>query len=56
MARGSEQISRKWLEGVTHFTRCGEMIRRLADVGEVRTVFNPKKREVYCMAHRGGRK
>lgn len=56
MARGSEQISRKWLEGVTHFTCCGEKIRRLADVGEVRTMFNPTRREVFCMAHRGRRK
>jgi Zn ribbon nucleic-acid-binding protein len=54
MAAGSEQISKKWIEGAKReCAKCGVKITNLAkQVGEVRTRYGPKKhgsREIICV-------
>jgi hypothetical protein len=51
MAKGSEPISSRWVEGVKRECwRCGAPIRNLQrDVGEVRTRFPGAVREILCM-------
>ena len=51
MAQGSEQISTKWIEGAKReCIRCGVKITNLAkQVGEVRTVYPSRQRQIICM-------
>jgi len=54
MAAGSEQISKKWIEGAGRICcKCGVQITNMAkQVGEVRTRYGSKKhlqREIVCM-------
>lgn len=51
MAAPSEQISEKWVEGAKReCVICGIKITNLAkQVGEVRTVFPSRRREIVCM-------
>jgi hypothetical protein len=46
---GSEQISRKWLEGQTHCAKCGMKFTNLKQVGHLRTVYPGRRREVFCV-------
>ena len=48
MAKGSSQIRRSWLEGVTRCSRCNCPIRSLEQVGHVRTRYPGARREVFC--------
>lgn len=52
MAAGSEQISKKWIEGAKReCVKCGMKITNLAkQVGEVRTTFPGGVREIICMS------
>lgn len=52
MSRGSEQIRRSWLRGVTVFDCCGEPIKRLSDVSETRYEHPSERTRVVCMACR----
>ena len=46
---GSEKISRAWLEGETHCSGCGMKFTNIEkQVGQVRTVYPSRKREVIC--------
>ena len=51
MAKGSEQISTRWIEGAKReCVFCGVKITNLAkQVGVVRTVFPSLRREIICM-------
>lgn len=51
MAQGSEQISKRWIEGAERTcVKCGMKITNLAkQVGVVRTVFPSRRREIVCM-------
>lgn len=51
MAAPSEQISQRWIEGAVRECReCGVKITNLAkQVGEVRTVFPSRRREILCL-------
>lgn len=58
MARGSEQISSRWVKGAKReCARCGADITNLVrDVGETHTRYNPFRRWLVCMACHMGRK
>lgn len=62
MAKGSEQISARWVEGAERVcVECGAPIRNLArDVGQVHTDYDARgrvlRRWVRCMACRPGQR
>ena len=51
MAAGSEQISTRWVKGAKReCIKCGVKITNLAkQVGDVRTHYPSKRREIICM-------
>jgi len=58
VARGSETISTKWVEGAKRIcVKCGVKITNLdKQVGVVRSIYPGPKREIICMDCRPGQR